>query len=64
MKGIAILRNEGNNKVILQVDIGVAAKNPTMLEDIMDIVIAMARKDEKNISWKKIKEKLKKPGRV
>lgn len=60
---LTIFRNEKNSRIILQIDVNKILKKPSMFEDIMDIVIAISRKDEKDISWNKVKEKLKKSGR-
>jgi hypothetical protein len=63
MKGVTILKDEKNNK-ILQVDIKEVAKNPGKFEDLMDIIIAEARKDEKKVSWETAKKQLKKAGKL
>ena len=63
MKGVTILKDEKNNK-ILQVDIREVAKNPGKFEDLMDIIIAEARKDEKKVSWETAKKQLKKAGKL
>jgi hypothetical protein len=61
MKGVTFLKDEKNNKRILQIDVKEIAKNPSQFEDLMDVVIAEARKDEKKISWDIAKKQLKKP---
>jgi hypothetical protein len=63
MKGVMILKDENNNK-ILQVDVKEVAKNPGKFEDLMDVIIAEARKDEKKISWETAKKQLKKAGKL
>ena len=64
MKGVTILTDEKNKKKILQVDINEVAKNPEKFEDLMDVIIAEARKDEKKIPWEKVKQQLKKSGKL
>jgi hypothetical protein len=51
MKGVTIFKDERNNKRILQVDIKEIAKRPNEFEDLMDILVAEARKDEKEVGW-------------
>ena len=64
MKGVRILKDEKNNKTILQADINEIAKNPSKFEDLIDVVIAEARKDEKKISREAAKKQLKKAGKI
>jgi hypothetical protein len=63
MKGVTILKDEKNNK-ILHVDVREVAKNPGKFEDLMDVIIAEARKDEKKVSWETAKKQLKKAGKL
>ena len=60
MKGVTFLKDESNNKRILQVDIREVSKNPSKFEDLMDILIAEERKEEKRVSWTDAKKRLKK----
>lgn len=60
MKGVTFLTDETNKKRLLQIDVKEIAKNPEKFEDLLDIVIAEARKDEAKISWETAKKKLKK----
>jgi hypothetical protein len=64
MKGVTLLKDERNNKKILQVDIKEVAKNPQKFENFMDVIIAKSRKDEKKISWEVAKKELKKAGKL
>jgi len=64
MKGVTILTDEKNKRKILQVDIKEVAKNPEKFEDLMDVIIAEARKDEKKIPWETAKQQLKKAGKL
>jgi len=64
MKGITIFKDEKNNKKILQVDIKEVAKHPTQFEELMDVLVAEARKDEKEIGWTTAKKQLKKKGKL
>lgn len=64
MKGVTIFKDEKNNKKILQADINGFAKNPSKFEDLVDVIIAEARSDEKKISWEAAKRQLKKAGKI
>jgi hypothetical protein len=64
MKGINIFKDEKNNRKILQVDIKEVAKHPNQFEDLMDVLVAEARKDEKEISWETAKKQLRKKGKL
>ncbi len=63
MKGIKILKDEKNRK-ILQVDISEIAKHPAEFEDLIDVLVAEARRSEPKESWEKVKETLKKKGKL
>jgi hypothetical protein len=58
------LKRRKNNKQILQIDVKEVAKNPSKFEDLMDVIIAGARRDEKKVSWEAAKKQLKKAGKL
>lgn len=64
MKGVTILRDEKNNRKILQVDIKQVAKYPNEFEDLMDILVAEARSDEPSRNWTDVKKSLKKKNKL
>jgi ribosomal protein S17 len=64
MKGVTFLKDEKNNKRILQIDVREIAKNPAKFEDLMDVIIAETRKDEKKTSWDVAKKQVKKAGKL
>lgn len=64
MKGVTFLKDEKSNRRILQVDIKEVSKNPSKFEDLIDVVIAEARRDEKKISWNDAKKRLKRSGKL
>lgn len=64
MKGVTILKDEKRNRRILQVDIKEVAKNPEKFEDLLDVIIAEARRDDKKIPWETAKQQLKKAGKL
>jgi hypothetical protein len=64
MKGITIFKDEKNNRKVLQVDIKEVAKHPNQFEDLMDVLVAEARKDEREIGWSAAKKQLRKKGKL
>ena len=64
MKGVTILKNEKNNRKILQIDIKEVAKHPNEFEDLVDVLIADDRKDEKDVNWDDLKKQLKQKGKL
>ncbi len=64
MKGVTILTDEKKKRRILQVDIKEVAKNPDQFEDLIDVLVAESRKDEKPIAWNEAKKTLKKKGKL
>jgi hypothetical protein len=64
MKGVTFLKDEKNKRQILQIDVREIAKNPGKFEDLMDVIIAEARKNEKKISWEEAKKQLRKAGKL
>ncbi|MGQ0738022.1 MAG: hypothetical protein ACT4OJ_03085 [Bacteroidota bacterium] len=64
MKGVTILTDEKKKRKILQVDIKEVAKNPVQFEDLIDVLIAESRRDEKKISWEDAKKQLRKAGKL
>lgn len=64
MKGVIILKEEKTNRKILQVDIKEIAKRPAEFEELMDILVAEARRDEKKIPWETARKQLKKAGKL
>ncbi|HMG66312.1 MAG TPA: hypothetical protein VK588_01455 [Chitinophagaceae bacterium] len=60
----AIFKNEKNNKRILQGYVKKIGKNPNEFEDVMDILVAEGRKDEKGIRWSTAKKQLRKNGKL
>lgn len=64
MKGVTILTDERRKRKILQVDVKEIVKNPQDFEDLIDVLVAESRRDEKKISWEDAKKKLKKAGKL
>lgn len=64
MKGVTFITDETNKKRYVQFDIKEVAKNPEKFEDLLDIIVAESRKNEKKVSWEDAKKKLKKTGKL
>jgi hypothetical protein len=64
MKGVTILKDEKNNRKILQVDIKEIAKHPDDFEDLIDILVAESRRNEPKKTLEEVKRNLKKKGKL
>jgi hypothetical protein len=65
MKGVSFLTDETRKKRYAQIDLkGIAGYDDEQLEDLMDLIIAEARKDEKSIPWETVKAELIKEGKI
>jgi hypothetical protein len=64
MKGVSILKDEKNNKRILQVDLKEVAKYPDEFEEVIDSLVAEERENDKETSWEEVKKQLKKKGKL
>jgi hypothetical protein len=65
MKGVSFVTDETRKRRYAQIDLkGIAKYDDAAMEDLMDIIIAEARKDEKSISWEIVKAELIQEGRI
>ncbi|MBX3163422.1 MAG: hypothetical protein KF900_03000 [Bacteroidetes bacterium] len=64
MKGINYITNEKNQKQSVVIDLKLFKQHSEQLEDIMDIIIAEARKDEESVPFEKVLKSLKKKGKL
>jgi hypothetical protein len=64
VKGFSLLIDKKSKKEILQIEVKELVKNPQIFEDILDVLIAEERKNEKSIPWEKAKKQLKKEGKL
>ena len=64
MKGVSFVTNEKNEKIAVQIDLKAIEKHQQEIEDILDGIIAEARKDEKKTPLSKVISKLKKAGKL
>ena len=64
MKGITFITDETHNKRFVQIDLEELEKHQNKIEDLLDVIIAESRKDDKEISWEDIKAQLKASGKM
>lgn len=64
MKGISFVTNDKNEKITVQIDLKAIEKHHEVIEDILDGILAEARKDEEKIPLSKVISKLKKSGKL
>ena len=64
MKSVTFLTDKKRNREILQIDLSLLSKNPDEVEDLVDVIIAESRKNEKDISLAAAKKMLKKSGKI
>ncbi|MBL7701008.1 MAG: hypothetical protein JNM14_02060 [Ferruginibacter sp.] len=64
MKSTIFLKDKNKDREIMQIDLAALAKHPEEVEDIVDILIAESRRNEKSISFEKAKEILKAKGKL
>lgn len=58
MKGINILYDEKGRKRQVQIDVEVIKNDPEAVEEVMDVIICEARRNEPTISLAALKKKL------
>ncbi len=64
MKSVTFLTDKKRNRNILQIDLKTLSKHPEEVEDLVDVIVAESRKNEKNISLADAKKILKKNGKL
>lgn len=64
MKGISYITDENNKKTALVIDLKTFKKHEEEIEDLLDIIIAESRKEEKSIPFDKVVKSLKKKGKL
>ena len=60
MRGITFITDETNNKRFVQIDLETISKGEEQIEEIIDIIIAESRKNEKEFSWDEVKKMIRK----
>lgn len=64
MKGIQFISDENNHRKAVVIDLKTLEQNPNKVEDILDTLVAEARKEEPKLEWEKVKSDLKKAGKI
>lgn len=64
MDAITILKNEGNNHRLMQIDLDLLAKDEEQLEDVYDIIAVEIRKNEESVPWEQVKQQLQNEGKL
>ena len=64
MKGINFITNDKNEKIAVQIDLKSIEKHQESIEDMLDGILAEARKDEEKVPLAKVISKLKKAGKL
>ena len=65
MKGVSFVTDETKKRRYAQIDLkGIAKYDDSAIEDLMDLIIAESRKDEKSIPWETVKAELIKEGKI
>ncbi len=64
MKGISFVTNDKNQKVAVQIDLKAIEKHQEAIEDLLDGILAEARKDETKNSLANVIVNLKKKGKL
>jgi hypothetical protein len=64
MKGVSYLLNDDNKKIAVQIDIKTIEQHQQDIEDLLDGILAEARKDEEKVPFDKVLKNLKKAGKL
>lgn len=64
MKGINFITNDKNERIAVQIDLKAWEKHHEAIEDLLDGIIAEARKDEEKTPLSKVISNLKKRGKL
>ena len=64
MSGISYLVDEDNQKMAVVIDVRTLEAHPDEIEDLLDLIVAEARRNEPKKSWEEVKESLKAEGKL
>ncbi len=64
MKGVSYLTDKKNRKKAVVIDLKTLERFDEQIEDLFDVIISEARRDEPSVPWEKVKAKLKKKGKL
>jgi hypothetical protein len=63
MKGITFLKDETNKRDLVQIDMKILEGDAEKVEDLIDLLIAESRKNDKQLDWSDVRKRLLKPTR-
>lgn len=64
MKGVTIIEDKAKKRRYMQIDMKAVKDDREWIQDLVDVLIAESRRDQKRIPWSVIKEELKREGRL
>ena len=64
MRGVKFLTNEHNKRVAVQIDIEELNKFQGEMEDLLDSIIVESRKNDGEVKWNTVKNRLKKADKI
>jgi|GEM_PF-1674904 len=64
MKGVNILYDASGDRRFLQIDLKEVDERDEAIEDLIDIILAEAAKDDEKYDWEDVKAMLKKQGKL
>ena len=64
MKGISYITDDKNRKTAIVINLKAFKKQEEEIEDLLDIIIAESRKDDKSIPFSTVVKSLKKKGKL
>ncbi|MBV6405952.1 MAG: hypothetical protein IT228_08735 [Flavobacteriales bacterium] len=64
MKGVTFIEDKAKKRRYMQIDMKAVKDDREWIQDLVDVLIAESRRDQKRIPWSVIKEELKREGRL
>ncbi len=64
MKGVSFITDEHSRKKAVVIDLKTLEKFDAHVEDLLDTIIAEARRDEPSTPWEDVKKRLRRKGKL
>ena len=64
MKGVSYITDRHNKRKAIIIDLKIFKKNEEQIEDLLDVIIAESRAEEKSIPFENVVKSLKNKGRL
>jgi len=58
MKGVTFLKDETHKRDLVQIDLKVLDGDRDQVEDLIDLLIAESRRDDKKLEWADVKKRI------